>query len=191
MTQNSSNSLYESVESALTLMDSDIGPAECHGMLCGMLCGANGFDASMWLGHATGYHEELNIESLGAGHALKELLEETIEGFSSDDFSLHVLVPDDDYPVATRTEALAAWCRGFLSGFGLTQPGDLAQLSEDSRGYLQDLQEIGRVDAETASEDEDDYSLMELCEYARMGALLLREETQFATAPSGGGETIH
>ncbi len=191
MTENSASSLYESVESALTLMNCDIGPAECHGMLCGMLCGMQGFDPTLWLGHATGYDEDLRFDELGAGHALKQLLEETLSGFDSDDFALQVLVPEDDYPLETRTAALGAWCRGFLSGFGLSEITDLEQLSDDSRGYLRDIQEIGRVDPETAGKNDDEYSLMELCEYARMGALLLREETLFATATPESSDTIH
>ena len=191
MTENYANSLYESVESALTLMNCDIGPAECHGMLCGMLCGVQTFDPGMWLGHATGYDEDFRFDDLGAGHALKQLLEETLSGFDSDDFALQVLVPEDDYPMETRTAALGAWCRGFLSGFGFSEITDLAQLSEDSRGYLRDLQEISRVDPEIAGKNDDEYSLMELCEYARMGALLLREETLFANAAPGTSGTIH
>ncbi len=79
----------------------------------------------------------------------------------------------------------------FLSGFGLSEITDLAQLSEDSRGYLRDLQEISRVDPEVAGKNDDEYSLMELCEYARMGALLLREETLFATVAPESSDTIH
>jgi uncharacterized protein YgfB (UPF0149 family) len=191
MTEIHDNALYESVESALSLMDCDIGPAECHGILCGMLCGAQGFSSSTWLNHTTGYTDHLSLDDLGAGHALAQLLEETLSGFESEDFSLRVLLPDENNPVTTRAQALGAWCRGFLAGFGLTEPSDLAELSDDSRGYLRDLHEIGRVEPTLSDDNDDDFSLMELCEYARMGALLLREETQFAMTPTEGNETIH
>lgn len=194
MTELSRDALYQSVESALRLMDCDIGPAECHGILCGMLCGVQQFDPSAWLEHTTGYHGELNLTDLGSGHALEQLLSETLAGFSADDFSLHVLLPEDEYSLATRTEALGSWCRGFLSGFGLGEPAGIEQLSEDSRGFLRDLEEIGKVDVAEADDDDDgddEYALMEICEYTRMGALLLREETQFMSQTERGDGTVH
>ena len=187
----SESSLYQSVEAALTLMDCDIGAAECHGILCGMLCGIRHFDASAWLGHTTGYHDDVNFSDLGNGHALSQLLAETIAGFSADDFSLRLLLPDDDSGFELRTEALGFWCRGYLSGFGLTDLGDIKQLSDDSRGFLRDIEEIGKVDALESDDNNDEIALMEICEYTRMGALLLYEEMQFATQADQGGETIH
>lgn len=191
MTEYFDNSLYESVESTLSLMDCDIGPAECHGMLCGMLCATRGFDASSWLAHATGYQDPIHIDDLGRGHALNQLLEETIAGFDSDDFSLRMLLPDEEDSLEACALELGAWCRGFLSGFGVGESGDLSQLSDDSRDYLRDVQELGRIEPLVAETTEDEFSLLELCEYARMGALLLREETQFANAPAQGDETLH
>ena len=191
MTKYSDTALYESVESALSLMDCDIGAAECHGMLCGLLCGARHFDASIWLGHATGYQGEINLSDLGAGHALTLLLEDTIAGFSADYFALQVLLPADDHPVAVRADALGSWCRGFLSGFGLGDLAEVAQLSDDSQGFLQDLDKIGRVDAVDLDDRRDEFALMEVCEYTRMGAMLLREETWVTSAVDDGIGTIH
>jgi uncharacterized protein YgfB (UPF0149 family) len=191
MIEISESSLYQSVEAALTLMDCDIGAAECHGILCGMLCGVRHFEASVWLGHTTGYHDDVSFSDLGSGHALSQLLSETTSGYTADDFSLQLLLPDDDSPFEVRTEALGSWCRGFLSGLGLTDLGDIRQLSDDSRGFLRDIEEIGKVEAVETDDNSDETALMEICEYTRMGALLLYEETQFAAGADPGGETIH
>ncbi len=191
MTELSNKSLYESVEFALQLMDCDIGAAQCHGILCGMLCGVKEFDPSAWLGHTMGYHDTVSPADLGSGHALAQLLNETIAGFCADDFSLEVLLPQEDCALAVRTKALGSWCRGFLSGFGLTEFRASEKLSEDSRGFLQDLQEIGRIDPEEADDDGNEFALMELCEYTRMGTLLLREEIRFIADTDPDGGTIH
>jgi uncharacterized protein len=158
-----------------------------------MLCGVRQFDASVWLGHTTGYHDDVSMADLGDSHALSQLLAETTAGFSTDDFSLQVLLPGDDCGLATRTEALGSWCRGFLSGFGLTDLSELEQLSEDSRGFLRDLQDIGRIDPVEADDGADEYALMEVCEYTRMGALLLYEEARFVTQTDqdSGTGTVH
>ncbi len=191
MTEYFDNALYESVESSLSLMDCDIGAAECHGMLCGMLCGAQHFDAAVWLGHMMGYSEDYSWSDLGSGHALTQLLDDTVAGFSAEDFSLQVLLPSDENPLQQRTQALGCWCRGFLSGYGLSDVVDPSLLSDDSQGFLRDLDAIGRIDTAGAGEDDDEFAFMEICEYARMGAMLLREETLGMGGQNEAGGTIH
>lgn len=192
MVEKSDSSLYEAVDSALGLLDSDIGAAECHGMLCGLTCGIEHPDPSLWLGHVIGYRESLSLDDLGAGHALAQLFDETLAEFAADDFSLQLLLPSDDTSFATRTEALGSWCRGFLSGFGIAELPDLGALSEDCQGYLTDLKEIGRVESlESDDDDADELALLEVCEYTRMGAMLLREEALFSDGASHDTGTIH
>lgn len=160
-------------------------------MLCGLLCAGSGFNPAVWLNHAMGYDEILTIADLGRGHALAQLLEETLDGFEAEDFSLFLLLPGDDSPLAERAAALGSWCRGFLSGFGVAGVVDDAALSDDGRGFLRDLREIGNVDVELADGGNDEFSLMELCEYTRMGALLLREERRFAETDDMNDESLH
>lgn len=193
MTEYFDNALYESVDSALSMMDCDIGAAECHGILCGMLCSVRYFDASAWLGHTMGYHDDLAWSDLGAGHALTQLLASTMDEFAADDFSLQVLLPPDDDSLRVRTVALGSWCRGFLSGFGLGDMTDVKLLSDDSQGFLRDLVEIGRVDVvdEGEGEDDDEFAFMEICEYTRMGVMLLREESLSLSDTNEVGGTIH
>ena len=192
MTEYFDNALYESVDSSLSLMDCDIGAAECHGMLCGMLCGAQHFDSGVWLGHMMGYSDDHSWSDLGSGHALTQLLAETVAGFSADDFALQVLLPSDDHSLQQRTQALGCWCRGFLSGYGLSSDAvDPTLLSDDSQSFLRDLDAIGRVETVDVDEDGDEFAFMEVCEYARMGAMLLREETLDLRGYNEVGGTIH
>jgi yecA family protein len=191
MSENFDDALFDAVDGALNLMDCDIGAAECHGILCGMTCGVQHVDPSAWLGHVTGYHEYIGLDDLGSGHALIQLLDGTKSGFTADDFSLQMLLPSDDTELAQRTIALSAWCRGFLSGFGLTEMADIRELSDDCQGYLRDLQEIGRVDSQSSDDNDDERALLEICEYVRMGAMLLREEALFSDSAQSDSETIH
>src|SRR5690606_23047497 len=71
------DSLYEMVAGALALIEGDVDPAECHGMLCGMLCSRRRFEPRAWLQHLCGYG---NVESLNLGpdHALSVLVRETL-----------------------------------------------------------------------------------------------------------------
>ncbi|MFT4561752.1 MAG: hypothetical protein ACI9BW_001494 [Gammaproteobacteria bacterium] len=191
MVEKSDSSLYEAVDTALGTLNSDIGAAECHGMLCGMTCGLEHLDPSLWLGHVIGYREPLSRDDLGPGHALAQLFDETLAEFAADDFSLQILLPSDETSFAIRTEALGAWCRGFLSGFGLGDLQDTGSLSEDCQGFLRDLQEIGRVDSLDSDDEVDELALLEVCEYTRMGAMLLREEALFSNSTNQDAGTIH
>ncbi|HCU88722.1 MAG TPA: hypothetical protein DGR97_02190 [Gammaproteobacteria bacterium] len=191
MTKYFDNALYESVESSLSLMGSDISASECHGMLCGILCSEQQFDAGIWLSHAVGYGDGFSGHDLGAGHALTQLLDDTVDGFSTDDFSLQLLLPSDDHSLRLRAQALGCWCRGFLSGYGLGGLDDLKLLSDDSQGFLRDLVEIGRVDLDKVSEVDDEFAFVEICEYTRMGTLLLREENLESGGQIESGGTEH
>jgi len=191
MTEYTEQSRYQLVAAALRVMNCDIGAAECHGILCGMLCGVREFEGSAWLDHTTGYHGDINLPDLGADHPLSQLVTATLAELSADDFSLRILLPEDDCPLAARTEALGSWCRGFLSGFGLTDQGEAGHLSEDAEEFLHDLQDIGRIDPKESGDGADEFAFVEVCEYTRMGALLLLDETEFVTQNNRRDETVH
>jgi uncharacterized protein YgfB (UPF0149 family) len=179
MTGSEPRKLFDEIEAALRAIDSDIGCAECHGMLCGMLCNPARFEPGTWLRHVTGLTD---LQPLGAdpsGHALWHLLRHTQQGIATDDCAFSLLLAHDRAAKAVRIRSLGEWCRGFLSGFGLAGVTDLSELSDDSRGFLKDLAQIARVDEASGAGEEGEQSLAELIEYVRIGTLLLRDETRF------------
>lgn len=183
---------FYDVDRALKSLDCDIGASECHGVLCGMLCSATDFQVGGWLAHTLGYHDEVQVGELAANSAIATLFKHTLSGLEAEDFSLVLLLPEDEYPLAVRVESLGAWCRGFLSGFGLSDVKDIKELSEDTQGYLKDLSDIGKVNPKVDAGDLDseasESALYEVQEYARMGALLMREEFKIARAMSEEGQ---
>lgn len=183
--------LYDAVEKALNALECDIGASECHGILCGMLCSPNEFDPSIWVQHTTGQNDLCVISDEDADHALWVLLRETVNNFDPEELSLEIMLPDDDDLLGQRATALGAWCRGFLSGFGLTGLTDLEQLSTDSREFLKDLREVGRVDANDAEGETDERALFEITEYVRVGVLLVREETRFILSGGNAEDIVH
>ena len=89
--------LHQSVEATLKQHDCDIGAAECHGVLCGMLCSANPFSATEWLTHTMGYQHDTDLSTLGASEPLQQLYQQTHNELVSQDFSFSILIPSDDY----------------------------------------------------------------------------------------------
>ena len=45
---------YARVEQVLRALGCDVGAAECHGILCGMLCAPRRFELRPWLSHLSG-----------------------------------------------------------------------------------------------------------------------------------------
>ena len=171
------NAEHEEIDRALKTLNCDIAASECHGVLCGMLCSAKNFQVASWLRHTLGYQDDdIGLQELAANPAMQALLGQTLQGLESSDFSFALLLPEDDCALALRVEALGGWCRGFLSGFGLSDLDQVKEMSEDTQDYLRDLLEIGKVDPQALEAEGDEASLFEVQEYARMGALLVHEE---------------
>ena len=183
-----SRSFYLTVSAALVQLDSDIEPAECHGMLCGMLCSPDGFEAVAWLTHVAGY-PEAPLDPSALGEPLQALLYSTLRGIDDDDLRFELLLPDDDAPLTLRADALGGWCRGFLSGFGVSH-GAIAT-SAESREFLGDLYKFSQIDADSTASDVGESAFFEIVEYARVGAILLREENRSVTTGVFGHSNLH
>ena len=182
---------FKQVDRALKTQECDVGAAECHGMLCGMLSTSGNFQVGNWLEHTLGYQDAQQLHDLASNPAVSALFKKTLAGFEAEDFSFSLLLPDDDEPLAVRVEALGAWCRGFLSGFGISDKQDNKALSDEIQDYLRNLQEIGKVDPEALEDESNEKALFELQEYTRMGTLMVHEELSAGKRPnSTAGEEL-
>lgn len=180
---------YARFETALGKASLGIGASELHGLLAGYLCGG---------GDAEGRHvlKALELESNDApvDEALAALLDEACPWCREQLDGLHLgfapLLPPDSRPLAERADAVVEWTRGFLGGFGLA--GARAEiLSDDGREVLRDLGTIAasQLTLETSSEadaEDDESALMELVEFVRVGAMLLRTEVAAAAGRASG-----
>lgn len=186
MTPRSDRALYDDVAQSLRELASDVAAAECHGMLCGMLCNPEPFDGDAWLRHVLGYAPAQRLSDLPQTHALLTMVAATLRALHDDsEFGFQLLLPGEDAALPVRTEALGAWCRGFLSGFGLHGAG--VKLNAEGREFLRDLYKIGQVSALDAQGEDAERAFFEVCEYARIGAMMLHEEFRSvfgATQPS-------
>ncbi|MGR8946425.1 MAG: UPF0149 family protein [Gammaproteobacteria bacterium] len=171
---------FEQVDRALKMLDCDISASECHGLLCGMLCTSRNFQVGSWLEHTLGYRDEHELHDLASTPAISQLFKGTLAGMDADDFSFSLLLPEDSAPLGLRVQALGAWCRGFLSGCGLSDMQQGKKLGDEIEDFLRDMQEIGKVDPEEVENDTNEEALFELQEYTRMGALMVREEFRAA-----------
>ncbi len=182
--------MYPRVARALAAVRCDVGAAECHGMLCGMLSGPRAFEPGLWLDHVSG--GERDVFARGEPRsALEALMRETLSAMSAADYEMTLLLPADEAPLAERAAAFAAWCRGFLSGLGLSGIADLEALGEDAREFLADLSRFTSLAMDVDGDEEDERALVELTEFTRMGVMLVRAELNDSHGDEDASVTLH
>jgi uncharacterized protein YgfB (UPF0149 family) len=167
--------------------------AEAHGTLAGALCAAPGYRLEDWLA------EILPDGAAGADAEaeLAKLFDETRSALLEAQLELQLLIPDDDQALASRTEALALWCNGFLYGLGTNGSGDPAELPGDAGEVVRDFTEISRAGVDDADGPEaNEEALAHLVEFVRMGVQLVCEELGVLRAPAPppppvGSTSIH
>jgi uncharacterized protein len=151
-------------------------PADIHGCLCGLLAAGAAPQPELAL---DALRETLDIELRGElAERAMQLYKVSAAALEDEEFDFHPLMPDDEVDIASRTIALAAWCKGFMAGFALVSAGagSAAEnvLSKDSAEILKDFAAIAQ--AEVDAEDEEDEraaeeNYFELVEYLRFATL--------------------
>ncbi len=185
------------LEDLLFNVDAALGATESHGALCGMLCAQGATEASQWMLCVLGEHEETSKALQQVGKKLLGIHKITVEQMNDTDADFDLMLPDDDEPLEMRVEGLGMWCQGFVYGLAVGGIKEDTVLPEDSKELIQDILEISRAgyvadnEAELATDEEDseedEVAFMEVCEYVRMGILLIYEELQ----PLQSSQTVH
>ncbi len=138
--------------------------SEVHGVLTGFLCAGG-----MW--------EEASDEELEAllsdadGPLIRGLLDEVNAQLGSLELDFAPLVPDDEHRMEERLAALAVWCGGFLSGFGMGIGEE--RLEPATREMLSDMMAIAELDPDDEDSEENEVDFAEVFEFARIVALTL------------------
>lgn len=169
----STNPTYALINSLLQQARTLLGPAEVHGVLCGLLCSTE-VGKELWLEQVQDFVSPHSISMLH--DALEALYTQTQQQLNSTEFGLQLLLPDDSVPLALRTAAVGEWCQGFLSGLGLGNLPPQDTLPEDVRELIHDFREIAcasYASVHPSERDEKDY--MEIIEYIRLGVILIQE----------------
>ena len=150
-----------------------IDGAELHGGLCGFLAGGGKAERRTWLAQVLADAEL--VFAPAADDPLDRLYQTTREQLASPDFGFALLLPEGDEPVDVRGDALLAWCRGFLGGFGLAHTA-AGNLSEESEEALADLGRIAASDLSYEDPERDEDAYAEVLEFVRVAVLLVHSD---------------
>jgi len=154
-------------------------PSELHGLLAGQLASGVRADAEAWLAMVVAHLDVQELEDDDDKAELVALYDIALEQLMAADFGFHLLLPEDDTELASRTEALGSWCSGFLSGFGLGFDRSKQKLSTDITDSMEDLASIAQVsfdEDDDAGDDSAETGYVELVEYVRLAAMMVFAE---------------
>lgn len=171
-------------------------PSELHGLLCGKLAGGAQLSEINWLLDAVEFLDFIAAPDESVRIALSKLYHNTCSELQGE-FSLKLMLPEDDSLLGERVRALGEWCHGFLTGFGSVDHQGKRTIDEESAEMLQDIANIVQIqvdDEEDEPSAEADY--MEVTEYVRVvvSSLYLEFAAKELASPSAGAsasDTLH
>ena len=180
---------FAAVNGALSAGGSLVEAAECHGVLCGILCTSGSTDMQGWVGHLFASRDESADISAESLRILHDVHQGTLAGINHTSLEFSLLLPEDEYSLNDRMLALSDWCSGFSLGLSMGGLQESMLGNDEVREFIQDVQYIAEacVKPDDDSEENTEQSLVEIEEYLRMGVLFLNDELQPASPPP----TIH
>jgi len=172
---------YEQLNEMLIASGAGFHASECHGFLCALVCG-NGQVQEQKIREYFLLDSDEIVNADECFSHLKALAEDIEVKMYSSDLDLELLLADEDDALAERGRSLAEWCHGFMSGMGLSGVKD-EQIPSESQELIGDFYKIANLDADNEndkddSDQENDFALMELIEYVRMGTIYIFEDLQ-------------
>lgn len=167
---------YDEVDDALSRADISTDAAECHGMLCALLC-ADKHPQANWMNEILPPERAAEPLLAEVGQLLDNVFTITQQQLISGDYSFSMLLPHDDDDLGKRLFGLGSWCQGFYLGLGIAGIQEFDSLPEDSREVVTDMTDIARIGEEVEDAgEEDETAYVEVVEYLRVGVLLIYEE---------------
>ncbi len=155
-------------------------PCELHGLLIGRLAGGERLNADEWLKLVV---EHMGLEQLKKDERsdraltnLVELYSENLQQLEDMEMSFSLVLPDDEFILTQRVEALGFWVRGFLEGLALAAKGQLGSSNKDIQELLRDLVAISQIDDQADDSEGAEKEINEIIEYVRIGIVTIFAE---------------
>ncbi len=165
---------YQAFASLLSEHSISVPGSEVQGIIVGVLCLPNADDVD-WLELVLSAETGASTPNAELSRLLLDLSQACKIQLQNQDFGFSLFLPAAETGINARTEAIAAWCRGFLLGISATGLNS-ENCGDVVKEILADIVELTWIEAEGANEAEEEKALLEVEEYLRVAAQLLKEE---------------
>lgn len=180
---------YTTLDAELRRVNAGIGASEAHGVICGVICVPQRQDTN-WLSEIVPDESDDALPADDVKHLLLEIARDSSRSLATDEFEFYPLLPADEFPLGSRSQALAQWCTGFLFGLTLAGAGDLDKLPDESREIVTDLANFATIRSGPTSEEEEQ-AYAEIVEYVRVGTMLINQELNGRGASVQAPHNLH
>ena len=180
---------YDEVSHALDTTHLKPHASQVHGLISGVLCG-NPKGGMAWEELVTGgkdagkAHDVLELLYTATAQQLKDFL-----------FEFQLLLPNDNYPLPERAEALTLWTQGFLTGLKMANVQLIERGAGEVTEAINDMIEIAKMNHEdVVASEEDENAYTELVEFVRMATVLIYQElseSDVSTKTAGSHHRLH
>lgn len=176
---------FEQLDGLLRRAGAEADAAEVHGSLCGRLCSVGETCLPDWLQESLRGTDATEAVCGELERTLRELHQREGKRLEQRDPGFEPLLPEDARELARRASALGDWCQGFLQGLAhgrIPEPEVLAR-REQAPHAAEVVSDFARIagaasspEMDGADAEQSEHDLMQLVEYARVGAQLTFEE---------------
>jgi len=151
---------YEAMTARFALAEAGNGVAEAQGAIYGLLCNnIPATEESIWLTYVLDADYE-KVSCKPVVESLQQLYLRCDAVLRNPGDGFWMLLPGEETPVAERTVAVAAWCRGFLLGLLGPRGNNVPAFQGEAKELIDDLLAISEVEQEdsavVSAEDDDD-----------------------------------
>ncbi|MCG8377956.1 MAG: YecA family protein [Proteobacteria bacterium] len=181
---------YDELNAELRSIHAGMGAAECHGFISGYFCYSNSIVVEILQDLIlAGVDDNAGMDEFIA--TLAELANQTANQILDDEISFNLLLPDDESSMSERTNALAEWCAGFVSGLGIGGIDNGTQSNPDCEEFIKDLISISKMETFTEENESAENDLFEIIEYVRIGVIMLHQEWHHIENSSQQSRVLH
>lgn len=160
----------------------EVSPSELHGLLSGVVCTGLKIRPDSIV---TLVLKHVDVEACSERNraTILTMHEFTEREMFSADSRYTLFLPDDELDMTQRVRSLAAWCQGYLVGFG-TASAQIKnnKFSSETEEALKDIVNISNLSDDFGDDEEvNEEAYAELVEYLKVAVLLMSSEMLAST----------
>ena len=172
---------FEKLDSLRKSASIDMKLPEAHGGICSQICFDNDYFEEFVPLDQSDDGASVSVQIGAYRKALLKIIDENGKTLKDGDLDFELIIPDENYTIQERAEALSIWCQGFIDGVSvlLSEQGLKIDQSENKESFeiIEDFTQISTLDSHSINEEVDEeLALMELIEFVRLSVQMIYDE---------------